>query len=225
MVHNDDSFIREVNEELRSDQMKAVWRRFGRIIVALAVLIVVGTAAYRGYEYWADSRASRSGDQFLAALKLADDDKLDEAKKALADLEANGSGSYPILSKMRAASLLAQQGDKKGAIDAFTAVGNDEAVPEAIRSAAKLRAGWLLVETGTYDQVSAEVEVLAVAGNAFRHSARELLGLAAFKAGDYGKAKEWFDAIENDNETPANVANRAKMLLGVIAASGKVAQG
>jgi hypothetical protein len=225
MVHNDDSFIREVNEELRSDQMKAVWRRFGRIIVALAVLIVVGTAAYRGYEYWADSRASRSGDQFLAALKLADDDKLDEAKKALADLEANGSGSYPILSKMRAASLLAQQGDKKGAIDAFTAVGNDEAVPEAIRNAAKLRAGWLLVETGTYDQVSAEVEVLAVAGNAFRHSARELLGLAAFKAGDFGKAKEWFDAIENDNETPANVANRAKMLLGVIAASGKVAQG
>jgi hypothetical protein len=225
MVHNDDSFIREVNEELRSDQMKAVWRRFGRIIVALAVLIVVGTAAYRGYEYWADSRASRSGDQFLAALKLADDDKLDEAKKALSDLEANGSGSYPILSKMRAASLLAQQGDKKGAIDAFTAVGNDEAVPEAIRNAAKLRAGWLLVETGTYDQVSAEVEVLAVAGNAFRHSARELLGLAAFKAGDYGKAKEWFDAIENDNETPANVANRAKMLLGVIAASGKVAQG
>lgn len=225
MVHNDDSFIREVNEELRSDQMKAVWKRFGRIIVALAILIVVGTAAYRGYEYWADSRASRSGDQFLAALQLADQDKLDEAKKALADLEANGSGSYPILSKMRAASLMAQQGDKKGAIDAFTAIGNDEAVPEAIRSAAKLRAGWLLVETGTYDQVSAEVEVLAVAGNAFRHSARELLGLAAFKAGDYAKAKEWFDAIENDNETPANVANRAKMLLGVIAASGKVAQG
>ncbi|MGR6430107.1 tetratricopeptide repeat protein [Rhizobium sp. PAMB 3174] len=225
MVHNDDSFIREVNEELRSDQMRAVWRRFGRIIVALAVLVVVGTAAYRGYEYWADSRASRSGDQFLAALQLADQDKLDEAKKALADLEANGSGSYPILSKMRAASLMAQQGDKKGAIDAFTAIGNDDAVPEAIRSAAKLRAGWLLVETGTYDQVSGEVEVLAVAGNAFRHSARELLGLAAFKAGDYGKAKEWFDAIENDNETPANVANRAKMLLGVIAASGKVAQG
>ncbi|MGR6468736.1 tetratricopeptide repeat protein [Rhizobium sp. PAMB 3182] len=225
MVHNDDSFIREVNEELRSDQMRAVWRRFGRIIVALAVLVVVGTAAYRGYEYWADSRASRSGDQFLAALQLADQDKLDEAKKALADLEANGSGSYPILSKMRAASLMAQQGDKKGAIDAFTAIGKDDAVPEAIRSAAKLRAGWLLVETGTYDQVSGEVEVLAVAGNAFRHSARELLGLAAFKAGDYGKAKEWFDAIENDNETPANVANRAKMLLGVIAASGKVAQG
>ncbi|MCQ2003539.1 tetratricopeptide repeat protein [Rhizobium sp. NRK18] len=225
MVHNDDSFIREVNEELRSDQMKAVWRRFGRIIVALAVLVVVGTAAYRGYEYWADSRASRSGDQFLAALQLADQDKLDEAKKALADLEANGSGSYPILSKMRAASLMAQQGDKKGAIDAFSAIGNDESVPEAIRNAAKLRAGWLLVETGTYDQVSAEVEVLAVAGNSFRHSARELLGLAAFKAGDYGKAKEWFDAIENDNETPANIANRAKMLLGVIAASGKVAQG
>jgi len=33
MAFNDDSFIREVNEELRSDQLRFVWRRFGRLII------------------------------------------------------------------------------------------------------------------------------------------------------------------------------------------------
>jgi hypothetical protein len=51
-----------------------------------------------------------------------------------------------------------------------------------------LRAAYLLVDHGSYSDVSAEVEVLAVPGNPARHSAREALGLAAFKAGDLAKA-------------------------------------
>ena len=38
MVNQDDSFIREVNDELRSDQMRVVWKRFGRVLIAAAVL-------------------------------------------------------------------------------------------------------------------------------------------------------------------------------------------
>jgi hypothetical protein len=68
MAFNDDSFIREVNEELRSDQMRFVWRRFGRVIIAVAVLIVVGTAGYNGYRYWASHQAGDNGDKFIAAL-------------------------------------------------------------------------------------------------------------------------------------------------------------
>jgi len=75
MAFNDDSFIREVNEELRSDQMKGAWRRFGRYLIALAVLIVLGTVGYKVYQYWDDNASSSTGDQFLAAMKLADENK------------------------------------------------------------------------------------------------------------------------------------------------------
>ena len=67
MANEHDSFIREVNEELRSEQFRHVWRRFGKIIIATAVIIVLGTAGYRGYEYWLETQASASGDRFLAA--------------------------------------------------------------------------------------------------------------------------------------------------------------
>jgi hypothetical protein len=224
MTFNDDSFIREVNEELRSDQLKFVWRRFGRVIFGLAALVVLATAAYSGYRYWAANQAGDSGDKFLAALALADQNKTDDALAALAAIEKDGHGSYPILARMRAATLLAQKGDNAGAIAAFSEIGRESGLLTVIQDAARLRAAFLLVENGGYDKVSAEVEELAVPKNAFRHSAREALGLAAYKQGDFVKARQWFQAIIDDAEAPRNVANRAQMMLDIITASGKAPQ-
>ncbi len=211
MAFNDDSFIREVNEELRSDQFRSVWRRFGRIIIGLAVLIVVGTAAHRAYDYWQTQRASGSGDEFLSALK------------ALEKLAAEGHGSYPVLARMRAATLQAEKGDAAGAAKTFSEIGKDSAVPPALRDAAKVRAGWLLIDSAPYDQVSAEIEAMATPQNALRNSAREALGLSAYKAGDFKKARDWFQQIADDANAPRTVANRAQIMLDLIAASGKAA--
>ncbi|AFL53275.1 hypothetical protein ABIE78_000835 [Sinorhizobium fredii] len=221
MANQDDSFIREVNEELRSDQMKAIWTRFGGIIIGIAALIVLGTVGKVGYDYWQESSSSQSGDAFLVALDLAKENKPEEALAALTKLEQEGYGSYPVLARLRAATLNAQKGETEAAVAAFSEIGKDTRIPAALRDAARLRAAYLLIDAGTYDQVSAEVEQLAVPQNAMRHSAREALGLAAYKAGDFTKAKGWFQQIAEDTESPRGVVNRAQMLLDVIAASGK----
>lgn len=221
MAFNDDSFIREVNEELRSDQFRGAWKRYGRFVIGLAVLIVVATAGERVYSAWQASRASASGDQFLAATDLAKANKQDDALAALATLEKDGFASYPVLARLRAAALKAEKGDKASAIADYSAIGKDSGVPVAIRDAARLRAAWLLADTGTYEQVSAEAEALTATTNPLRHSAREVLGVTAYRLGDYKRAKDWFQTIADDKETPRNVGRRAQMLLDVIAASGK----
>lgn len=224
MAFNDDSFIREVNEELRSDQMRFVWRRYGRVIIAVCVLIVLGTAGYSLYRYWAANQAGDSGDKFIAALSLADQNKNDEALAALEAIEKDGHGSYPVLAALRAASVLAQKGDVPAAVSAFTAVSKQAGVPEVVADAARLRAAFLLVENGTYDQVSAQAEELSVPASPFRASAREVLGLSAYKNGDFAKARQWFQAIMDDAQSPRNVGNRAQMMLDMITASGKAPQ-
>ncbi|RVH07371.1 tetratricopeptide repeat protein [Sinorhizobium meliloti] len=221
MVNQDDSFIREVNDELRSDQMKAVWTRFGGIIIGIAVLIVLGTVGKVGYDYWQESSSSQSGDTFLAALNLARENKSDEALAALTELEKDGYGSYPVLAQLRVATLQAQKGETDSAVAAFSEIGRDTLIPAALRDAARLRAAYLLIDAGTYEQVSSEVEQLAVPQNAMRHSAREALGLSAYKAGDYAKAKSWFQQIVDDAQSPRGIMNRAQMLLDVIASTGK----
>lgn len=219
-MSDEHSFIREVNEELRSDAAKAFWQRYRFLIIGLAVAIVVGTAAYRGWEYWRNTTAAQSGDAFLAAMELSRAGKADEALAAFQALEKTGHGSYPVLARMRAATVLADKGDAAAAIEAFSSVAADASQPDAIRDVARLRAGYLLVDAGSYDDVSAQVEVLAVPGNPSRHSAREILGLAAFKAGNFERAANWFGEIAADDETPSGIAGRANVMLDLIAARG-----
>lgn len=217
---SDDGFFREVDQELRQDKAKALWDNYGPAAIGLAVLVVLGTASYVGYDYFVSTRANRSGDAFSQALNLAHDGKNDEALAALDQLEKDGHGAYPVLARLRAATVLADKGDTDGAVQAFDAVSADNAVPVSIRDIARLRAGILLVDNGSYDDVAKRVEVLAVDTNPLRHSARELLGLAAWKEGRLSDAQKFFDQIGNDEAAPRNVRERANLMTELIRGSG-----
>ena len=222
MNNNDDTFIREVNEELRSEQLQTAWKRFRPVIIGIAVLIVVGVAGGSLFEWWQSRQSSASGDRFLTAIKNANDKKTDEAMKELEALSKDGFGAYPVLARMRLATVKADKGDAKAAIADFLAIGQDGGVPTAMRNVAKLRAGWLMVDTASYEDVASQIEELAAASSAVRHSAREILGLSAYKAGNYAKSKEWMQKIVDDKDAPQGAQQRARMILAMITASGKL---
>ena len=217
---SDDSFIREVNEEMRKDQAKALWDRYGPIALVVAVLVVLATALWVAWDYWVETRANRSGDAFSQALQFANENKHDEALGALQALEAEGYGAYPILARMRAATVLAAKGDDAGAVAAFDAVAADGSIPAALRDAARLRAAFLLVDSGSYDDVASRVEPLTSDTNAYRHSAREALGLAAWKAGRAADALSLFQQIAGDDQAPRGSRERATLMAELIQGSG-----
>ena len=222
---SDDSFIREVEEELRSDRLKRVWDSFGPFIIGAAILIVVATVGYEGYKYYTDRQASASGDRFLAALNLANDGKPDEALAALQSLEKDGYGSYPVLAQMRTATVLQEKGDTAGAVAAFDAVAADSSAPDVVRDMARIRAAYILVDTGSAADVAERAEPLSADTNPLRHAAREVLGLAAWKEGRIGDAQVLFKQIADDATAPRNAQQRAGIMLDLIKASGEVSEG
>lgn len=222
---SDDSFIREVEEELRSDKLKTFWERFGPLVIGGAILLIVGTAATRFYDYYTTNQANASGDRFLVALNLANEGKNDEALAALQELEADGYGQYPVLARMRAATVLANDGKVDEAAAAFDAISADSSVPIAIRDMAKIRAGYALVDTAEYNEVARRVEALSGPENTMRHAAREIMGLAAWRSDRYEDAQRFFTEISNDEATPGGMGERARIMLELITASGKVAAG
>lgn len=219
---SDDSFIREVNEEMRRDQAHALWDRFGPALLALAILVVVGTAAFVGYRYWDETRANRSGDAFSQALKLANEGKSDEALAALAELEKDGYEAYPLLARMRAATVKADKGDFAAAVKDFDEVAADTDIPSGLRDMARLRAALLLVDHGSFADVSSRVEALTADTNPLRHTAREALGLAAWKEGRATDALKLFDQIASDDSAPRNARERATLMSELIRGSGGV---
>lgn len=217
---SDDIFIREVNEEIRQDRAKALWERFGPIILGAAVLLVLATAAWVGYEYWRDNRSGAAGDAFSQALVLASEGKNDEALAALAALEKEGHGAYPVLARMRSATILAAKGDAAGAVAGFDAVAADGSAPMSVRDMARLRAGYLLVDRGAYADVAQRVEQLAADTNQLRSSAREALGLSAWKEGKGSDALKLFEQIAADDAAPRGTRERAAIMVELIRGSG-----
>ncbi len=86
---------------------------------------------------------------------------------------------------------------------------------------AALRAGFLLVDTASYGDMRARLEPLTGPERVFRHSARELLALSAWKAGDMSAAHQWADMIMTDPQTPAGTRSRIQVLSELLATSGK----
>jgi hypothetical protein len=210
--------FQEVDEEIRREQLNKLWARYGNYLVALCVLIVVGVAAWRGYEWWQAKQAAVSGAAFEQAAALAEAGKVQEAEAAFAKLTTDGTPGYRVLAGMRQAAELART-DTKAAVAAYDRVAADKSAGPAVQDLAAIRAGLLLVDSAPYAELRSRLEPLTGEDRIFRHSARELLALSAFKSGDLAAAKQWTDLVMTDPQTPSGMRSRAEVLSQLISAA------
>jgi hypothetical protein len=206
--------FQEVDEEVRREQLKKLWERYGHYAVAAAILLVAAVGAWRGYEWWEAKKAAESGAAFEAAATLAEAGKRSEAEAAFAKVAADGTAGYRHLARLREAAELAQT-DPKAAIAAYDKIAADGAVGPALQDLAALRAGALLIDAGAFAQAQQRLEPLAAADRTFRYTAREFLVLAAWRAGDAAAAKRWSDMIMTDAQTPAATRLRVEQLMAL----------
>jgi hypothetical protein len=212
--------FQEVDEEVRREKLQQLWTRYGNLIIAACVLVVVAVGAWRGYEWWQMKKAGESGAAFENAVTLAEAGKHQEAEAAFAKLAADGSAGYRALARLREAAELAQT-DRPAAVKAYDEIAADGRVGSVIQELAGVRAGILLVDTAPYADIRQRLEPLTGADKTFRHTARELLALSAWKAGDMTAAKQWADMITTDPQSPQATRSRAEVLTELIAAGGK----
>jgi hypothetical protein len=208
----------EIEEDLRRERMARVWKRFGPLIVACAVLIVLGVSGWRGWQWYSAKQAEETGGRYEAALALARTGKAAEAETALRAMIPDSPDGYELLARFRAATELAET-DKAAAAARFEEIAQDISVPAQTRDLARIRAAVLLVDTGSQADVASRVEPLAVAGNNWRHSAREILALAAWKAGDVENTRRWAQELISDPETPGGARARGQLLLDLTGAA------
>jgi len=210
----------EVDEEVRREQLKKLWDRYGNYVVAAAVLVVVVLAAWRGYQWWEAKKAAETGAAFEAAAALAEAGKHADAEAAYAKIVADGTAGYRHLARLREAAQLAQV-DAKAAIAAYETIAADASVGPVLQDLAALRAGAMLVDAGSFDEARRVLEPLTGSDRTFRHTAREMLVLAAWRAGDVAAAKRWFDVISTDVQTPSATRSRVEMLMALGATESK----
>jgi hypothetical protein len=204
--------FQEVDEEVRREKLKQLWERHSNLIVAAALLIVLAVGGWRGYDWWEDRKAAESGASFEAAAALAESGKQAEAQAAFSKLAQQGSSGYRILARFREAAELAKT-DPAAAVKAYDSLAAESGLGRSLQDLAVIRAGLILVDTATLAELSTRLEPLTATDRPFRHTARELLALGAWRSGDAAAAKRWFDLIATDTETPAGTRQRIEVLM------------
>lgn len=213
-------FMREVDDEYRRDRAAQFWKRWNGVIVGLAVLVV---AAVGGWRYWQHSeiqRAETAAARFDDAVRLARDGKGAESEQALEALSREAPDGYRLLARFRAAAEAGKRDAAAGAA-AYDALSADTGIDGAMRDLARLRAALLRLDAADPAPALAALQGLAAPTNPWRHTAREMLGLASLKRGDYEAATRWFDQIAADRETPQGLRQRLE-IYAALAAAGPV---
>lgn len=210
----------EVDEEVRREQLKKLWDRYSIYLIALAVLIVAAIGGWRGYEYWVAKKAAAAGADFEAAMTLSDEGKQAEAEAAFAKVATEAPAGYRILARMRAASVLAQS-KPADAVKAYDELSADASLGTTWQDLAAVRAGMLLVDTAPLADMRRRLDQVAEPTRSFRHTARELLALSAWRNHDFTAARKYLDMIAGDADSPIGVRARADVLSALITADGK----
>ena len=205
----------EVDEDVRRDQLKKLWDQYSIYIVAGAFLIIAAVGGWRGYQYLEAKKAAEAGAAFDKASELSEQNKHTEAEAAFADLAAKAPSGYRTLARLRAAAEAASR-DPQAAAKLYDDIAADRSVGAPEQDLARVRAAGLLLETSPYPSMLQRLELATAPGSTFRHTARELLALSAWRANDTAAARQWLDVITNDGETPPSLRSRAEALQALL---------
>ena len=212
--------FQEVDEELRRERLKQLWERHGNLIVSLALVIVVGVAGWRGYQWWDAKKAAEAGTAFEAALALSEAGKHAEAEAAFAKVAADGTASYRVLARFSEAAELGET-DPQAAVKAYDALAADSRIGRVMQDLAAVRAGLILLDTAPYGDLLPRLEPLTANDRAFHNTAREVLAFSAWRGSDLAGVRRWLDLIMTDAETPPGTRDRAQVLMALTAGEGK----
>jgi hypothetical protein len=210
----------EVDEEVRREQLKKLWDRYGSYVVAAVFLVIAAVAGWRGYDYWETRRASEAGAAYDAATRLAEEGKHDEAEAAFAKLGTDGTAGYRVLARLREAAETSER-DPKAGVAAYDRIAGEMTGQPMVGELAAIRAAFLLVDTAKLGEMTQRLEPLAQPSGAFRHSARELLALSAWRNGDTAAMRRWTEAAKNDPEAPSGLRSRMDVLASLLPEAGK----
>lgn len=210
---SDESLFREVDEEVRQEEYKKLWKRYGNLVIALAAAVVIGVGGFKAWQYWQLKQAHEAAATFFGALAKGGNGKTDEA---LNELRSIGQAGYGQIASIQAAALLASQGKTEDAVKAYEAIAADQSADSVLRDAANIRAGYLLADMKSPDELLSRLGSYDKDDNPWRFAAREIFGLAAYRTGDYAMADRYMNAIFSDAAAPEAMRQRAQVMIQLL---------
>ena len=213
---SEESLFREVDEEIRRDEIENIWKKYGSWILALCLGVILAVGGLKGWQYWQTQQAQAGGAAYFSAVKLAEEGKAGQAEKAFASLADKHAG-FAVFGQFKLAAAKAMAGNRQEAVATYDTIAARNDVPMALKNLAKIKAAYLLADSADVKEIEKRVAGFDDDKNPWRSSARELMAFAAFRAGDYVLADRKLNQILGDLQSTTGAKQRARIFLSVLA--------
>jgi hypothetical protein len=218
-----ETFLREVDENLRRDRARDFAKTYGKWLIAAAILFL---AAVAGWLYWQErerQKAAEESEQLAAIYRQIGTGNAKAAPKRLEPLAAKGTDVTRASALFAAAAVALEENDRKTALDKFRAVQGDKSLPQSYRDLALVRLTTLEFDQIKPEEVIARMEPLAKTGEPWFGSAGELTALALLRQNKKAEAGKLFAAIAFDREVPDTIRARSVQLAGSLGVDASAA--
>ena len=209
-----ETFVREVDENLRRDQLRDFFTAYGNWLIAAVVLFL---AASGGLIWWQQHRVQRAEgevEQLAQIYKDVGSGDVSQAPQQLDELSKSGSKGVRASALFARAAVALQQNDAKSATGIYKSIADDNGLPQAYRDAALVREVALEFDQLQPQQIVARLAPLTKAGEPWFGSAGEMTALALLKQGNKQEAAQLFATIAKDPGLPQAIRARAAQVAG-----------
>jgi hypothetical protein len=211
-----ETFLKEVDDELRREQLTTFFTRYGWWIIGGVVLIL---GAVGGYLWWSGRQVAAresAGENLVAAVDQleAGNQGFTAAQPQIDALAANGIEGYRAAALFARATGQAQSGNAQAAITTLRQIGDDQSLDQVYRDAALIRRTQLEFDRLQPQEVIRRLTPLATGNGAWAGSAGELVGVAHLKMNRPDLAGPVFVRVARDENAPTTLRERASLMAG-----------
>jgi hypothetical protein len=210
-----DQFIEEINEELKQENIANFFKKYGRYIVSIVLLVVVGVGATKGWHHMRDQQYQKDSFAFTKITRLA----ADQRDKAIASanflIDDATSIGYRTLTLFKKAELLQAKDTVEGS-KAYQAIIDDNSIETLYRNLARLLKAYLTYNTSAPNVLRDLVNPLLLTTNPWYPSAMELNGLTYIAEDNKDKAAEIFVTLSQHKDLPKALGARVDNYMALL---------
>ncbi len=205
-----DAFIMEVDDEVKNDNLKAFWKKYGLFIVLFVILVLSITVSFETIKNWRENQFRKQTDTYIAANL---DQNPQQMMAALEKIAAGDHGIYSELARIQISDLLLEQNKIDDALKMLQSIVDNDELNPRIRNLAAIKLAAQEIDTAPFAEIETLLKPVVAADDSWAPIAKEYMALSAIQSGDHETARNLYQELLQDSRISDDFRNRVQDML------------
>jgi len=209
-----ESFIQEVTEDVKNDNLKAFWNKYGLYIILFVIISVSTAVGFETIKTWRQKQFQEKTQAYISA--MIEQGNYDKSISALEKIVIGNYGIYSQLARIQIADILFEQNKTEEAINMLQAIIDNSEINSKVRNLAILKLATYKVDTASIEEISELLKPIIEENNAWSPLAQDMIAMSAIKSGDFQKARTIYTQLLQNANLSDNFKSRIQDMLSAL---------